>query len=300
MTTSTEIVPTAPQAVAVLSSAALERMSKAKFADSFGADELMVPWLQIVQTSSGYMKRNSPLYIPEAREGDITDSLTRHLRAYQGVILLKFEKHYTTWKPNQGPLVKQWFTDPSAYNAATVYRNEKYKLGDKIDEDGNWVVETPLYYVLMVDLKTGLSQPATMAWGSTQAKKTRRVNTLAREDMIDGKGIPFTPPIYARLFDITTAIETGGENGDKSWGGWVANVGPAVLSNEKFGEMWYAKAEAFREQIEKGNVRPAAPNEASTEGAQPDDRGDNAPRAETYADGQRQGGAVLDDKEIPF
>jgi hypothetical protein len=200
------------------------------------------------------MKRGKPNYNADAREGDITDSLSRKLRSSQAVILVKFETHYTTWAPGGGKLIKQWFLDPTGYNAARFPEGKNY--GDKIDADGNVVRQVPMYYVLAVDVERGTADPMSMAWGSTQAKKTRAVNSQARYDLIGADGLPFTPPIYSRLFDITSVLEGDGDN---SWAGWNAEVAGLVLANEKFGELWYAKAEAFRDQIEKGNVRPQAP-----------------------------------------
>lgn len=259
---------------------AMERMAKAKHVDTFKAGELMIPWFQIVQTSSSYMKRNKPEYLKDAAEGDLIDTVSRRLRSTQQIILLKFETHYTTWKPNGGPLVRQWFADPTGYNAASFPEGKDY--GKKIDGDGNEVRPSPMYYILMVDAKTGRADPATMSFASTQAKKTRRINTLAKEDLTGGDGMPFTPPLYARTFDVTTVMENGkGDNADKSFGGWNLEVGDLVLSVPKYGEMWYAKAEAFREQIELGNVRPQPPQEAERD-LNEDDQ-ERAPRRERSA-----------------
>lgn len=276
-----------------LPASAMEKMQKAKHVDTFKAGELMIPWFQIVQTSSGFMKKNNAAYIKDAAEGDLIDTVSRRLRSTQQIILLKFETHYTTWKPKGGPLVKQWFADPTGYNAASFPEGRDF--GAKIDGDGNEVRPSPMYYILMVDQKTGRADPATMSFASTQAKKTRRINTLAREDLTGADGMPFTPPIYARLFDVTTVIETGkGDQADKSWGGWQVEVGDLVLSVPKYGEMWYAKAEAFREQIELGNVRPQPPAEAERE--LDDDADDRGSRREGP---KGAGGQKLDD-DIPF
>lgn len=264
-----------------LPAAMLDKLAKAKHTDDFSAGDLFLPWLQIVQTSSAYMKRGNPEYIQDAREGDIIDNLTKNLRSTQQVIFVKFERHYTTWKPGGGKLVKQWFTDRSGYDAATFPEGKDF--GKKIDADGNEVVETPMYYILILDPETGAAQPATMAWGSTQAKKVRKVNALARETVFVG-GNPVIPPIYSRIFDISTVIETGN---DKSWGGWAFKVGGLVLAHEKFGGSWWAQAEAFRDQIEAGNVRPAPPVDQTAAGEEdlevPRPRGQQRPQNTTDA-----------------
>jgi hypothetical protein len=285
------------RAVGAVSHAALSKMQGAKHKDVFKAGELMLPWFQIVQSSSDIVKANKPTYNKDAREGDLTDTLTQKLRSTQTVILVKYETHYTTWKPKGGKLVKQWFADRSAYDAATFPEGRDF--GHKIDAEGNEVRETPTYYILMVDTVTGTAEVATMAWGSTQAKKTRRLNTLARADLVGPDGLPFTPPLYARLFDLSTRGEQNAEG--KAYSGWSYKVGDLVLANEKFGEAWYAKAEAFREQIELGNVRPAPPADQAAEGDYGDGN-DGDPRPMRHAG---TGSAAPDaaselDKEIPF
>lgn len=282
----------AKPAGAVISASAISKMKNAKPTDDFKAGDLMIPWLSLVQTSSGYMKRANENYIPEAREGDIIDTLSKRLRATQQVVLVKYETHYTTWAPGGGKLVKQWFTDPVGYNSARYPDGKNF--GNKVDADGNEVKATPTYYILALNAETGAAEPMTMAWGSTQAKKVKRVNSLARADLLDEQGLPYIPPIYARIFDISSRGETGDDN--KSWAGWVAEPGGLVLEHPRFGEMWWAKAEAFREQIEKGNVRPMAP-QAGEEVA--DDDGGQPYSGPQTAQPAAASGKTLDDA-IPF
>lgn len=239
--------------------------------DDFKAGDTIVPWLQLVQTSGGYMKRNNPNYNEAAREGDITDNLSRRLRSTQAVILVRFEEHYTTWEPNGGKLLRQHFTDASAYNAAQFPEGKNY--GSKFDHEGNEVRPSKVYYVLAVDPESGVFTPMVWSLSSTQAGKARRINSLAREMMIGPGGKPFVPPIYARLFDLGSVIETGGPTGDKSWAGWTFEVGGAVLAH-KHGRLWHEAAVAFRKEILAGNVRPAAE----------DDNAGGAPRSSEDAE----------------
>lgn len=256
--------------------------------DDFKAGDKVVPWLVLVQSSGGYMKRGKPNYNPDAREGDITDNLSGRLRAQQTVILCKFEQHYTTWKPKGGPLVRQHFTDPTAWNAAKYPEGRTY--GNKEDADGNEVRASNVYYILAVDTETGVFEPMVWSLSSTQFGKAKKINSLATAMMQRSNGSPFVPPIYARLFDLTSAIEHGDE--DKSWAGWVYNVGDAVLSH-KYGRMWTMAAIKFREEIEAGHVRPALPE---TDGYADADE-DSSPRSRDSGD---QGRTIPDTEEIPF
>jgi hypothetical protein len=268
--------------------------------DDFTAGDIVLPWLTLVQGTSGYVKRNDPNYIPEAREGDITDSLTKRLRATQSVILCRYEIQYTTWQPNGGRIVKQWFTDPTGYNAARFPEGKNY--GKKIDADNNEVRPQAVYYILAVDRETGVFMPMVWGLGSTQFGKAKKINSLARE-MIHGPKGPYVPPIYGRIFDLSSVGEQGEVMGQmKYWSGWVANPGESVLQS-KYGRLWAQAAVEFRKQILSGQVRPAAP-----EGTGTVDENEGHPEASYTEVGpderDQQGGRYAtkrtDDADIPF
>lgn len=269
---------------------AMAKMQAAKPTDDFKGGDLMIPWLRLVQTSSGYMKRNDEEFLPEAREGDIIDTLSKRLRATAQVILCKYETHYTEWAPGGGKLIKQWFTDPSGYDAAGS------DWGIRKTADGNEISPNATYFVLLLDPDTGAADPMIWSLGGTQVKKAKRINSLARMDLIGADGLPFIPPIYARIFDLSSRGESGN---DKSWAGWVAEPGGLVLGNAKFGAIWWAKAEAFREQIEKGNVRPQAVMERAEASEDDEPVGTRTTRA--AVDGAlHASGEKVDSRDIPF
>lgn len=274
--------------------------------DDFAAGDLVVPWLTLVQGTSGYVKRNDPNYNPDAREGDITDNLTKRLRATQSVILCRYEVHYTTWQPNGGKIVAQHFADPTAYNAAKFPISKKTgkpnNFGKKIDADGNEVKPTAVYYILAVDRQTGVFTPMTWGLGSTQFKKAKTINSLAREMMMSPKG-PYVPQIYARIFDLTSRGEQGEVEGQmKYWSGWVANPGEAVLERDengnyinRYGKMWVQAAIEFRKQVMAGQVKPATQEDSGEASSSRDDDD-----GRTYGGDEPQGGVVDDTSEIPF
>lgn len=216
---------------------------------------MMIPYLAIVQASSDYMKRNTAAYIPDAREGDIIDTLSLKLRAAAAFIVCKFETHYTTWKPNRGQMVKQWFTDDSGYRAAR-WKEAGREFGPKVDAEGNDVVPAATYYGLLLDENQGFAQPLICSLTSTQYAKAGRWNALINFEMIDNEGLPFIAPAFARIYHMTTVPESRGPQGDESWAGWKIEPGPFTLAHPKFGAAWFAKAQEFRKAVEDGLVRP--------------------------------------------
>lgn len=263
--TKKEVVPVDPVeqgAVPTLSADALAAMSGASHAsDATKPSDMMIPYLAIVQASSDYMKRNTAAYIPDAREGDIIDTLTLKLRAAAAFIVCKFETHYTTWKPNRGQLLCQWFTDDSGYRAAR-WMEPGCEYGAKVDAEGNDVVPAAIYYGLLLDENQGLAQPLICSLTSTQYAKARRWNALINMEIVSPDGRPFTPPCFSRIYHMTTAPEFDGPNGNKSWAGWKIEPGPFTLAHPKFGRAWFAKAQEFRKAVEEGVVRPMPPRQS--------------------------------------
>lgn len=291
MTTEVKNVPVVQKTreLATLTEADHELLMQGK-TDDFTAGDIVLPWLSLVQGTSGYVKRNDPNYIPEAREGDITDNLTKRLRAHQAVVLCRYEVHYTTWRPNGGKIVKQWFTDPTGYNAARFPEGKTY--GKKVTPEGYEVKPQGVYYILAVDRETGVFMPMVWGLGSTQFGKTKKINSLAREMMFGPKG-PYVPPIYGRLFDLTSLGEQGEVDGQmKYWSGWVANPGEGILES-KYGKLWLNAAVEFRKQILDGSVRPMPPE------GQAVDTNEGHPEA-SYTDVSSRPAGKVNDEDIPF
>lgn len=259
-------LPTAPTPIVRVDAGALDPamlalMEQAAPTADFTRDDLAIPYLQIVQSLSPYVKRADPQYIAEAREGDIIDTLTHRLRPTATIIPVKFERNYTEWKPSNGPLVKQWFTDSTKYDACGS------DFGSRTTPEGNEISPTNVYYILLVD--DGFGQPMILSLGGTQAKKARRINSLIQSP-INGPSGPFVPPMFARTFVLTTVPESGGPGGDKSWMGWKFEPGMFTLARGG-GQALFAQAQAFRVSIESGAVRATPPSAAATRAAVSED-----------------------------
>lgn len=234
----------------------------------FKAGDTLVPYLQIVQSTSAYVKRSESAYIVEAREGDIIDTLSLKLRSEAFVIPVKFEVTYTEWKPNMGGIVKQWGTDSSGYDAATG------DYGAKVTAAGTEIVPYATYYCLLLDGDGG-SQPVVMSLKGNEYKKSRRWNGLLSTEMRGPNGKPFIPQYYARVFKLTTVPES---NDKGSWMGWRIEPNGLTLALPD-GLYLFEKAKVFRESIVAGTARAA--------------QHDEEPQARTAA-------ATDPDQDIPF
>ena len=238
---------------AVLDDAALALMAGEAPTSDFKAGDTLVPYLQIVQSTSAYVKRADASFIAEAREGDIIDTLSLKLRPSAHVIPVKFDTTYTEWKPNQGGIVKQWGTDSSGYDRA------RGDYGAKTTEAGTEIVPYATYYCLLLDDEGG-SQPVVLSLKGTEFKKSRRWNGLLSTEMRGPNGQPFIPPYYARVFVLTTVPES---NDQGSWSGWKIEPETFTLGLPN-GKYLFEKAKAFRESIVAGTTR-AAPAASESE-----------------------------------
>lgn len=244
--------------VAEITEDAFALLREAPETNDFGSEDLFLPWLSLVQNQGGYRKKNHENYVEDAQEGDIIDNLSRIPRATQQIIICKYDGvHYSTWEPDGGRLVKQWFGDPTGFVAAK-YPDPEKPWGAKVDADGNEVKPSPTYYILAIDPETGVAVPMCWALTGTQAKKNKKVNAMANAPIF-GPGGVMAGKVYARIFDLSSRTEVGGADGKKSWAGWVVTPGPLVLANAKYGKGWHEAALAFRKAVEEGKVRPSNP-----------------------------------------
>ncbi len=82
---------------------------------------------------------------------------------------------------------------------------------------------------------------------STQLKKSRQWNTMiATRSMVGANGVPFQPPRFSHVYNLTTAKE---ENSKGVWHGWKIDLeGPIQDANT------YQAAKAFHTAISAGDV----------------------------------------------
>jgi hypothetical protein len=248
----TNEVTTRQEGAVALDADALALMEGAAPTKDFNKDDLLIPRVQIVQATSGYVARNDPEFIAEARPGDIIDTLTKTTHQQIAFIPVKYSMEYSEWKPNRGGLVKNHGADATLYNAS------EGGFGSRVTESGNEVVPSATYWGLVL-FPDGATMPAIIGMSGTQFRKSRRLNTLIEMlELTKTDGSRFTPPMFSRAYHFTTVSES---NDQGSWYGWSIAPGPMVLS-QPGGKVLFERAIKLREQIESGAAR-AAP-EATT------------------------------------
>lgn len=284
-------VPTTTSALPALSADDLALMQGASSGiESFSMKQLTVPYLFIVQGSSDYVKRGQAKFIDSAREGDIMDNLLLLPMQEVWFIPCKYEDHSTEWKPNQGGLVKQWFTDHSKYFASAKKSADDFDGMPRVTSEGHEITFVPTYYGLLTNPATGRGRAVVLPMGSTQAKKSRRWNGLIDMLEFQGPNGPFNAPIYGRSYKLTTVPEKGRDN--TTFAGWKIDPGPLTLILPNGRALW-AQAQEVRKQVEDGVMRMAVPVERDITLATED-----GPRGTSTGPAGNAGAADGDD--IPF
>ena len=252
-----DVTTTGGNALATINADDLALMAGDRSTRVMKQESLITPQLRIVQATSGYAKRSHAEYIAEAREGDFIDTLTKTLRSSVRLIVCEERVTYTEWKPEQGPLVKMWGSDPTGYNEA------EGEYGTRKTADGNDIVPAETYYCLLLTDDEGASLPVVVYLTGTQFRKGRRLNTLLTTFELKGPDGPFTAPFWARAFDCSTVPES---NDQGSWMGWKIEPGPLTLTLAG-GRNLYMKAKLFAEAVNRDEVQAAPPVDRETRAA---------------------------------
>lgn len=243
--------------------------------DSFKAEDVALPYVSILQSTSDQVKEKKANYIDGAKVGMFVNTATERL--FDGekgitIIIAKSVKEWVEWKPEMGGFVRNWGQDEGRRDASKQDENGRWKT-----PDGNDLVETGVLYILLLDTENpnAIPERAIVTLNGTQFKKFKKLNAMITSFVLpkpDGKGT-FTPACFARSY---TAVSVPEENDKGDWFGWKISAGPKThdLPN---GSALYQAAKAFRDLIDQNKVTVAPPPGAETAGGKKTDADDDIP-----------------------
>lgn len=220
--------------------------------ENMAADDFAIPRLVILQALSPQLHKNKSEYLEGAKAGDIMDTVSFKLYdGESGITLLpiSYRRAYIEWKLRSegGGFVADHGSDGSVLNLCK--RDENFR---DITKDGTQIVTTAEYFAYIVDKITGLFNPVILSMASTQMKKARRWNTLINQfQMKNASGATFNPPMFSRLYKLTTQVES---NDLGSWFGWGITADD-IISDVDGGMDIYKAAKAFRDKVVAGEVK---------------------------------------------
>lgn len=181
----------------------------------FGADDMQIPFLSVLQSGNPQVKRSDPNYIQGAQEGMIFNSLTYEIfNGDEGVLVIPcvYRKQTNEWRLRSAG---GGFVDSRPYDPEEFKRDaQKDADGKFILPNGNQIIETAEYFVLIVK-DDGSVDRAILSMTSSQLGVSRRLNALLSKIQLPKKnGGFFTPPLYANLVRLKTLARS---NNDYSW-----------------------------------------------------------------------------------
>lgn len=253
-------------------------------------EDILVPFIRIVQSMSKERIKAEEKYIEKAEEGDFFNTVTRQLwKAGEGLYMvpISYARNYTEWEKGDekedGKFIRDHGNDTSTWDK--TFENDD---GDKETADGTIMSESGNMYVFVVDPKTGAFEPAVVSFSGTQWKKVRQWVSRLTQMRVAVKGQSINPPFFYGVWTVSSIAE---RNTKGNWFGWKLDFLQPV-SEIPMGREVYMAARSFGEQVKSGEVKAAAPDV------------DAAP-SKRSTDGQGQtgtggGGSSHPDDEIPF
>lgn len=219
--------------------------------EDFGKEDLLIPFLVILQASSPFCKKSDPKYIQGAEEGKLINTVTRKIiDPGEGVYAVQafYERKHVEWRSGE----EKGFVaahDISERLLTKCHRNDKNR---DILPNGNELIDTAYHFILLLEPETGDFTPVVITMSRTQLKVSKRWNSMLSEKRLtltDGKKI--LPATYASVYKLTTVGESKDEYSWMNWNvefhDWLKD--PTI----------YEAAKAFRESIVSGIAKMAEP-----------------------------------------
>ncbi|HEV8176935.1 MAG TPA: hypothetical protein VGP44_04535 [Gemmatimonadales bacterium] len=221
---------------------------------NFEQADLAIPFVRVAQKLSPTVNRRDAKYIEGLEVGDLYNTVTlEYWKGDEGVLFLPchFQRSYIEWRPRpEGGLVRDYGSDRDMALAGTI-KNEKGK--DIKNDSKNEVITSALYHGMTIDPATGIATEVALSLSSTQLKKARDLNTKIQQFQLQNpaSGKWFTPPMFARVWRITTLLEIKDQN---DWMG-VKFTPEALTVAMAGGEELFLRAARFHELVRGGQVR---------------------------------------------
>lgn len=212
------------------------------------ARDIIIPRLTILQQLSPQVTQGKPEYDKNAKVGDIYDvGLQERFEGSIIFIPVYYTKAYIEWAP-RGSGKGLVAIHETADVLAKTNRNDR---NQPVMPNGNYIAETAQLFGINV---TADMRRSFLPMASTQLKKCKRILTLAASEKVQrGDGSSFTPPLYYRSYNLSTAPES---NAMGNWIGWKIERGEALpdLFPSTFERILTEDIIPFRDSLSKGEV----------------------------------------------
>lgn len=220
----------------------------ANYTDDTSAEDLAMPRIQLLQSSSKQCKKSEDEYIKGAEEGDFFHNLTKAImEGDKGFYFVPVKRRviYLHWKDVDagGGLIANFGEDPTEF-----MKVEPNETGHRRTSDTTEIVKTHETFGYLVNAANKTFSEVLLSLASTSEKKQKRFNSLIRS-LTNDAGM--TLPEYAGVYKVTSTPE---KNDKGSWYTFDFENAGKTLALGDLGMKIYEAAKKFREMIIKSEV----------------------------------------------
>ena len=207
-------------------------------------ESLALPILKLLQNGSGEAQKRNPNYVEGAEPGMFFNTVTRKL--YDGekgiqVIPCHYRLEYQEWADFGTGSGRPENIYPASSDILS--KTTKDAMGKDRLPNGNYIQKTSQHFVIITDGKS--AETALISMYSSQAKVSRKWNSMMMSITKNGKDGPYTPPPFSHYCKISSVENTG--KGIQLYGYNIVKVGEVSDANV------YKRAKTFYESCRRGD-----------------------------------------------
>ena len=214
-------------------------------------EDFAIPFIRVLQPMSPQLLKNEGSFIPGAESGQLLNTVTG--KTYDGeeglsIVPCSYTKKYIEWIPrNKGGGFVNSNHDISILSKC----NRDEETNKFITADGNEIVETAQYFILVLDPEP---QQAVLALTSTQLGTSRKWLTMLRMAKVQNKkGESVDAPMFAYTYRLTTTTQS---NDKGTWHGFSVNQeGPTDITVAKVAKDFMSAARSGDVEVKEEQQR---------------------------------------------
>ena len=216
--------------------------------ENMDKDDLALPFLKLLQTSSDETKKKHANYVEGAESGMFYNTVTKRL--YNGekgieVIPCFYKLTFPEWAPFERKEGRPVHPD----RGAEILSQTKKDGNKDVLSNGNQIIKTANHFVIINGTRP---EKALMSMKSTQLKVSRGWNSLIKDEfeMDNGKAVP--APSFSRIYKLRSVENTG----SFTWHGYAIALLRKVDNTDV-----YQLAKEFHNSLKTSNAKAVAAQE---------------------------------------
>ena len=212
--------------------------------ENIDQESLALPILKLLQNGSGEAQKRNANYVEGAEPGMFFNTVTRKL--YDGekgiqVIPCHYRLEYQEWADFGTGSGRPENIYPASSDILS--KTTKDAMGKDRLPNGNYIQKTSQHFVIITDGNS--AETALISMYSSQAKVSRKWNSMMMSITKNGKDGPYTPPPFSHYYKISSVENTG--KGNQWYGYNIVKVGEVSDANV------YKRAKTFYESCRRGD-----------------------------------------------